>query len=58
MKKLILLLAISFNANANCSFDANGFMYIFDVTNSGTFAYMSSKSVDVLPLVKKNLGLQ
>ena len=38
--------------------DANGFMYIFDVTNSGTFAYMSSKSIDVLPLVKKNLGLQ
>ncbi|MBP5259595.1 MAG: OmpH family outer membrane protein [Paludibacteraceae bacterium] len=35
----------------------NGFLYIFDVTTPGTFAYMSDKSVDVLPLVKKALGL-
>lgn len=34
-----------------------GFFYIFDVTTPGTFAYISDKSVDVLPLVKKELGL-
>lgn len=35
----------------------NGFLYIFDVTTPGVFAYMSDKSIDVLPLVKKALGL-
>ena len=35
----------------------NGFLYIFDVTQPGVFAYMSDKSIDVLPLVKKAMGL-
>ena len=35
----------------------NGFIYIFDVSN-GTLLYQSDKSVDVLPLVKKELGLK
>ena len=38
--------------------DENGFIYIFDVTNPGTFAYMSSKSINVLPLVKVKLGIK
>ena len=36
----------------------NGFIYIFDVTTPGTFAYMSTKSVDILPLVKQKLNLK
>lgn len=38
--------------------DENGFIYIFDVTTPGTFAYMSTKSVDILPLVKQKLNLK
>lgn len=35
----------------------NGFTYIFDV-NSGALVYTAENSIDVLPLVKKKLGLQ
>lgn len=35
----------------------NGFTYIFDL-NSGGVVYVSETSEDVLPLVKKKLGLQ
>jgi outer membrane protein len=35
---------------------ANGFIYIFDVS-TGSVAYFSDQSIDVLPLVKKELGL-
>jgi len=35
---------------------ANGFIYVFDVS-TGAVAYFSDQSVDILPLVKKELGL-
>lgn len=35
----------------------NGFTYVFDL-NSGGIVYVSETSEDVLPLVKKKLGLQ
>lgn len=35
----------------------NGFTYIFDL-NSGAVVYVSETSEDVLPLVKKKLGIQ
>lgn len=35
---------------------ANGFVYIFDVS-TGAVAYFSDQSVDILPLVKKELGI-
>jgi outer membrane protein len=35
----------------------NGFIYIFDVAG-GTILYYSEKSVDILPLVKKKLGIE
>lgn len=35
---------------------ANGFIYVFDVS-TGAVAYFSDQSVDVLPLVKKELGI-
>ncbi|MBR7067288.1 MAG: OmpH family outer membrane protein [Bacteroidales bacterium] len=35
----------------------NGFIYIFDVSN-GTLLYQSDKSIDVLPMVKKELGIK
>ncbi|MCM1031018.1 MAG: OmpH family outer membrane protein [Oscillibacter sp.] len=35
----------------------NGFTYIFDL-NSGGIVYVSETSEDILPLVKKKLGLQ
>ncbi len=35
----------------------NGFIYIFDVA-SGSILYYSEKSVDILPLVKKKLGIE
>ncbi len=35
---------------------ANGFVYIFDVS-TGAVAYFSDQSIDILPLVKKELGL-
>lgn len=35
----------------------NGFTYIFDL-NSGALLYTAENSIDVLPLVKKKLGLQ
>ncbi len=38
--------------------EEQGFIYIFDVTTPGTFAYRSAKSIDVLPLVKNKLGLK
>ena len=36
--------------------DENGFIYIFD-TGSGNPVYWSEKSIDILPLVKTNLGI-
>lgn len=35
---------------------ANGFLYVFDVS-TGSVAYFSDQSTDVLPLVKKELGI-
>eukprot|EP01156_Anaeramoeba_ignava_P013028 Anaeramoba_ignava/a500285_10.p2 GENE.a500285_10~~a500285_10.p2 ORF type:complete len:173 (-),score=11.55 a500285_10:98-616(-) len=35
----------------------NGFIYIFDLS-AGNVLYFSNQSVDVLPLVKKKLGIQ
>jgi len=35
---------------------ANGFIYVFDVS-TGAVAYFSDQSVDILPLVKKELGI-
>lgn len=35
---------------------ANGFIYVFDVS-TGAVTYFSDQSVDILPLVKKELGL-
>lgn len=35
---------------------ANGFIYVFDIS-TGTVAFFSDQSVDVLPLVKKELGI-
>ena len=35
---------------------ANGFVYVFDVS-TGAVAYFSDQSIDVLPLVKKELGI-
>jgi len=35
----------------------NGFIYIFDVS-AGTILYYSEKSVDILPMVKKKLGIE
>jgi len=37
--------------------EENGFIYIFDLS-AGNILYFSGKSVDVLPLVKKKLGIQ
>ncbi len=36
---------------------ANGFTYVFDLS-AGSVVYFSDQSVDVLPLVKKELGIQ
>ena len=36
---------------------ANGFIYIFDL-GSGSVLYHSDQSIDILPLVKKELGIQ
>jgi len=35
---------------------ANGFTYIFD-SNNGSLLYFSEQSIDILPLVKKELGI-
>ncbi|MDA3780268.1 MAG: OmpH family outer membrane protein [Bacteroidales bacterium] len=35
----------------------NGFVYIYDIS-TGTIVYKSAQSIDVLPLVKKELGIQ
>ncbi|HHJ11420.1 MAG TPA: OmpH family outer membrane protein [Bacteroidetes bacterium] len=35
----------------------NGFTYIFDISR-GTILYFSDQSIDILPLVKKKLGIQ
>jgi outer membrane protein len=35
---------------------ANGFIYIFDVS-TGAVSYFSDQSIDILPLVKKELGI-
>ncbi len=35
----------------------NGFTYIFDISR-GTILYYSDQSIDILPLVKKKLGIQ
>ena len=36
---------------------ANGFTYIFDIS-AGGIVYFSDNSIDVLPLVKKELGIE
>ncbi len=35
---------------------ANGFIYVFDIS-SGAVTYFSDQSIDILPMVKKELGL-
>ena len=35
----------------------NGFMYIFDLSR-GSVIYFSEQSIDILPMVKKKLGLE
>ena len=35
----------------------NGFIYVFDTSN-GSILYQSDKSIDVMPLVKKELGIK
>jgi outer membrane protein len=35
---------------------ANGFIYVFDIS-TGAVAFFSDQSIDILPLVKKELGL-
>jgi len=37
---------------------ANGFTYIFDVAKGSILYFDTSKSTDVLPLVKTKLGLK
>jgi outer membrane protein len=36
---------------------ANGFIYVFD-TSTGAITYFSDQSIDILPLVKKELGIK
>lgn len=36
---------------------ANGFTYVFDVT-AGSVVYFSEQSIDILPLVKEELGIE
>ena len=36
---------------------ANGFTYVFDLS-AGGLVYFSEESVDILPLVKKELGIE
>jgi outer membrane protein len=36
---------------------ANGFIYVFDIS-TGAVAFFSDQSVDILPMVKKELGLK
>ncbi len=36
---------------------ANGFTYVFDL-GAGGVLYFSEKSIDILPLVKKELGIE
>lgn len=35
-----------------------GFFYIFDVSQGSQVLYFSDKSIDIMPLVKKELGIQ
>lgn len=44
------------NATISKVAKANGFVYVFDVS-TGAVAYFSDQSVDILPLVKKELGI-
>jgi len=37
--------------------EKNGFIYIFDIS-TGTVVFKSAQSIDVLPLVKEELGIQ
>ena len=37
--------------------EREGFMYIYDVSKGSQVLYYSAKSIDVLPLVKKELGI-
>ncbi|OQA99819.1 MAG: periplasmic chaperone [Bacteroidetes bacterium ADurb.Bin217] len=37
--------------------EREGFMYIYDVSKGSQVLYYSSKSIDVMPLVKKELGI-
>lgn len=36
---------------------ANGFIYVFDIS-TGAVTYFSDQSIDILPMVKKELGLK
>ncbi|MFC2096669.1 OmpH family outer membrane protein [Bacteroidota bacterium] len=36
---------------------ANGFTYVFDL-GAGGLLYFSDQSIDILPLVKKELGIE
>ncbi len=36
---------------------ANGFIYVFDIS-TGALLYQSEQSMDIMPLVKKELGIQ
>ena len=36
---------------------SNGFTYVFDISAGGV-VYFSEKSIDILPLVKKELGIE
>lgn len=37
--------------------ERDGFMYIYDVSKGSQVIYYSAKSIDILPLVKKELGI-
>jgi outer membrane protein len=37
--------------------EREGFMYIYDVSKGSQVLYYSSKSIDIMPLVKKELGI-
>jgi outer membrane protein len=44
------------NASIQKVAKANGFLYVFDIS-TGAVTYFSDQSIDILPLVKKDLGL-
>ena len=44
------------NATISKVAKANGFIYVFDIS-TGSVAYFSDQSTDILPMVKKELGI-